>query len=489
MPAPSKILVVDDEPKALFLLRTLFMPEGYTVLEAQSGAAALALAETHAPDVVLLDVMMPDMDGYEVCTRLRANPRLAHVPVLMLTALDDRDSTLRGLEAGADDFITKPFDSAELRARLRTITRLNRFRQLYEERARLEAAVAHAPYGIVLAALDGNILQSNEAFTRLLAPGAAPSGNFFAHLPGSTATEIRQALATRTTRNLECRLAHARDRTTDVQISWAYVPWQGRPIVHFVIRDLTEQRQLERQLAQSQRIELLGQLAGGAIHDVNNLLTAIGGCAQLLQLKGGQDLDHHVAQIVTATQRGGSMLRQLLMFARGEDGELQTLNPAGVVAEVAQIARETFGRFYTVRYDAEPALPPTRIDPTQVHQIVMNLCLNARDAMPDGGLLEIAVRRAQIAGPVSAVLGDTPAPGQYVAVSVRDHGTGILPEVRPHLFDPFFTTKPKDKGTGLGLATVVRLIRRHGGFITLHTEVGKGTCFTCHFPAPSTCAG
>ncbi|NBX60738.1 MAG: response regulator, partial [Opitutaceae bacterium] len=195
MPVPSKILIVDDEINAVRMLRGLLIPDGYNVLTAHSGAEALTVAMRETPDVVLLDVMMPDMDGYEVCAKLRADLRLANVPILLLTALDDQESRIHGLEAGADDFISKPFDSFELRARLRTITRLNRFRQLYEERARLEAAIAYAPYGVVLAELDGRILQRNAAFVRLLAPIATEIDNFYSYLPAETALKLKQSIA------------------------------------------------------------------------------------------------------------------------------------------------------------------------------------------------------------------------------------------------------------------------------------------------------
>ena len=142
---PPTVLVVDDEPRAQNLLRSLLEVEGYRVLCASHGPEALEQAR-QLPDVVLLDLMMPGMDGFEVCRRLRAEPALALMPVIILTALDDRASRLQGLAAGADDFLSKPFDSAELRARLRSITRLNRYRQLYEQRARFEAAIAHAQF-------------------------------------------------------------------------------------------------------------------------------------------------------------------------------------------------------------------------------------------------------------------------------------------------------------------------------------------------------
>ncbi len=484
MPSTPKILVVDDEPRAVTLLRNVLTPEGYNVLTAHSGAEAIEVATRDVPDVLLLDVMMPELNGYEVCARLRADPRLAHLPIIMLTALDDRDAKLEGLQAGADDFLSKPFDATELRARLRTITRLNRFRQMYEERARLEAAIAHAPHGIVLAQADGEILQRNRGFIRLLAPDQVGVSNFFACLPSEVAARLQADLAASPNgvKSFETPLARPLNPATVVEISCARVPWQGRTIMHFMIRDLTDQKVLEHQLHHSQRIELLGQLAGSAIHDLNNLLAAIAGNAQLLQLTNGTDLKVHLDQINTCTQRGSTMLRQLLMFARGEDGTLVSANLAGVAAEVAHMIKETFGRAYSTDFHAADNLPQVLVDETQVHQIVMNLCVNARDAMPNGGKIVIDIARREVTGPVDAVMGDKPAPGSYVAISVRDHGTGIPPEVLPKLFDPFFTTKPKGKGTGLGLATVIRLVHRHHGFVTLETAVGQGTCFTCCFP-------
>jgi len=484
MTALSKILIVDDEPNAVRLLRNLLIADGYQLLVAHSGAEALHVAQSEIPDLVLLDVMMPEMDGYEVCTKLRADPALANIPILMLTALDDRESMLRGLEAGADDFLSKPFDSIELRARLRTITRLNRFRQLYEERARMEAAINYAPYGVVLAELDGKILQRNAAFTRLLLPASAQLENFYTYFLPEVTAKLKQTIAANPTTvlALETALKFSQNTATVVEISCTLIPWQGRRIVHFVVRDRTEEKQLEEQLLHSQRIELLGQLAGSTIHDVNNILSAIYGSAQLIEMKEGQNFKIHLDQILTSTERGASMLRQLMMFARGEDAALELTSPTEPAAEVAAMIKETFGRLYEVNYEAAADLPRVLVDPTQIHQIVMNLCVNARDAMPEGGQLTIQIDRRTIPSGLTAVMGDTPAAGDYIVISVRDNGTGIPAHILPKLFDPFFSTKPKDKGTGLGLATVIRLVRRHKGFVTLETALGQGTCFRCHFP-------
>ncbi len=486
----STVLIVDDEPKALVFLRNLIEPEGYRVLTATHGLDALALAMRERPDVALLDVMMPEIDGFEVCRRMRADPALSQMPILMLTALDDRSSRLQGLDAGAEDFLNKPVDSAELRIRLRTITRLNRFRQLYDERARFEAAVAFSPDGIVLTEPDGRILLVNEAIRRLVTLPEKEPGNFFSQLPAPTVERLLKTLREHGTgghRMVETALLHPRVPQTTVEIAVGRMPWDGRDILQFSLRDISEKKNLEEQLQRAQRIEVLGHLAGGIVHDVNNILTAIMGSASLIEMGDTARQPIHLANIQKSTQRGAAVLRQLLMFARGSDGEMEAINPAGVLAEVINMVSETFGAEFQIGFVAADDLPQIMADPNQVHQVVMNLCVNARDAMPRGGAITVRARQVSLSPEHALQLGQGALPGDFVEISVRDTGTGIPPEVKARLFDPFFTTKPKGKGTGLGLATVLRLIRRHDGFVLLDTEVGKGACFSCHFPlAPAT---
>jgi two-component system cell cycle sensor histidine kinase/response regulator CckA len=176
------------------------------------------------------------------------------------------------------------------------------------------------------------------------------------------------------------------------------------------------------------------------------------------------------------------MMRQLLLFARGSDGEVGPLNLSEAVGEVADLVRETFGRSYTILFNPAPGLPDVLADPTQVHQIAMNLCVNARDAMPDGGSLTIGLDRRTIDDLAAAQAGPGVAPGDYLAVSVRDTGTGIPPEILPRLFDPFFTTKEEGQGTGLGLAICKRIVDQHHGALEVESEVGEGTTFCVTLP-------
>ena len=493
MTHPSTILVVDDDPKGLQLLDNLLTAENYHVVLAEHGAHALVLAHQLKPDVVLLDVMMPDLDGFEVCRRLRADEELRHVPIILLTALDDRESKLQGLEAGADDFISKPCDSVELRTRLRTITRLNRFRQLFDERSRFETAVAYAPDGIVLADLNGTIHLSNAAFAALVVadPSTAPEPRaIFDYFAPDERQALRAELdqLTHCGRRLgpiETELQHARSPATRVEVTVGRLPGDRGAVLAFNIRDITEKKLLETQLLRSQRIELLGQLAGGIVHDVNNILTAISGNAMLIEDADDGRVPLYVDNIQRSVRRGATLLRQILMFARGGDQALCPTNTALLVQETAAILKEVLGKAIKVTVDAPPDLPDILGDANQLHQVLMNFCVNARDAMPRGGSLQIGTARVHLSAADAQRIGPLARAGEFITLSVRDSGCGMPPEVRGRLFDPFFTTKPAEQGTGLGLATALRLVKRHEGFISVETAVGVGSCFTCYLPVPT----
>lgn len=494
-PAP-KICIADDEPRGRQLLQDLLAPEGYQLVHACDGEEAIATVLLEQPDLVILDVMMPGLNGFEVCRRIRSHEQVRQVPVMLLTALDDRRSRLQGLEAGADDFLTKPVDSVELRTRVRTITRLNRFRTLFDQRARFVSALALSPDAVVITAPDGTIHFSNDAFAQFLDPSRCRSvetRNFFDALPAASAAELR-AVADRLLRGekmgrpYETALNSAQQAGLILEITAGTLPWAEGAALQFILRDVTEKKLLEGQLLRSQRIEVLGQLAGGIVHDVNNILAAITGSVQLISMGAGDRTPRLLNTIETSAMRGVSLLRQLLLFARGTDEALKEVAPAGVMGEVAAVASATFGRGYEVEVVTDAACPALWADSTQLHQILMNLCVNARDAMPDGGKITLSAAPANLTAAAAAALSREARAGEFVVVAVRDTGTGIPAAVRAKLFDPFFTTKPPGKGTGLGLATVLRLVRRHEGFVVLETQEGVGSCFHCYLPlVPSEC--
>ena len=480
---PSTVLVVDDDELSRQLLQQLLATDDHVVLFASNGAQALELARRATPDIVLLDILMPEIDGFEVCRQLRADPLLNQVPIVLLTTLEGREARLRGFNAGADDFLTKPVDSVELRARVRTITRLNRFRRLCEERARFEAAVAHSPDAIALTDGMGRLVHTNQAFVRLI--GNLPP-SIFDCFPPAALEALRESLgghdAPPCAEPVETPLSVCAKPGTCVEVRVARLPSSEDPLLQFILRDVSERRQLEAQVLRLQRIELLGQVASGVVHDVNNLLMSVIGNADMLEADSANGTRESAREIRETAQRGVTLLRRILMFARGAEQSVTQVQMASVLDETARIAAKLVGDNITLTVEAPPHLPAVRGDAAQIHQVLMNLCVNGRDAMPEGGQLLCRAWSVSLTAQQARAIAPDGTAGDYVAVSVRDTGTGILPELRPRLFDPFFTTKPRDTSTGLGLATVLRIMRHHHGFIRVETEVGGGTCFTCYFP-------
>jgi len=488
-----RILVADDDARGLHFLKGLLGNEGYEIVAASDGPEALALAESTIPDAILLDVMMPGMDGFEVCRKLRANPVLSPIPIILLTALDDRESKLEGLEAGADDFLTKPFDATELIVRLKTIARLNRFRQLSEERERFERIVEFSPHAIVLVDEECRILLANREFMRIGTLASCEEANgqdlrdwFVGNGGDLLLTAMQQALDNPRSKPVETRLCGDADvEPTPVELTASLIPWQGRKVFQLVIQDLAEKKKLEGQVMRFQRIELLGEMAGSIVHDMNNVLSAISGNMSLIELQNdlSAEAKSRIGTIQTSVQRGTGILRQLLSFTRGSDGDFSPVSLPDLVGEVVELVHPMMKYDYQIERVIDDTVPVIEADANQLHQVLMNLCVNARDAMPDGGTLTLTVGQRKVTPAEAEGLAADAKPGLYASVSVRDTGTGMPPEVRNRIFAPFFTTKPPGKGTGLGLATVLRLVRRHKGFITVDSEPGKGTCFTCHLPA------
>jgi signal transduction histidine kinase len=251
-----------------------------------------------------------------------------------------------------------------------------------------------------------------------------------------------------------------------------------------ILADITERQNLEEQLRQAQRMEAVGRLAGGIAHDFNNLLTAITSTFSILQYKlpeehPNRDLLRNAEQ---TAWRAVELTRQLLRFSRRGKLEMQSIFLGSSIEETVQMLRRTFDQSVAVETRVEPNLWPIQADSTQVHQVLLNLCLNARDAMPEGGKLLLEAENVTLAEDAGRSNLDA-QPGKFVRLRVSDTGHGIPPEIKSSIFDPFFTTKEQGKGTGLGLSIVFGIIKQHRGWIECSSEPGLGTCFTIHFPA------
>lgn len=271
---------------------------------------------------------------------------------------------------------------------------------------------------------------------------------------------------------VESRLTLIRDR-------------DGKPkSVLAVNTNITERKRLETHFLRSQRMESIGMLAGGIAHDLNNVLAPIIMSTQLLDMETSDPGQKKKLNIIMASaRRGADLVRQILTFYRNDQRTHQELSPAYLIKELRHIVGETFPKCIQVNADAPKGLWQVAGEPTQLHQVLMNLCVNSRDAMPSGGTLVIEAENVTATNPCASPAGSPAKPAPYVLISVRDTGTGIAPEIREKIFEPFFTTKAPGKGTGLGLSTSLAIVKSHGGFIQVESEVGTGSVFRIYLPA------
>ena len=248
-------------------------------------------------------------------------------------------------------------------------------------------------------------------------------------------------------------------------------------------RDITEQKLLERQLRHAQRLGSIGTLASGIAHDLGNVLAPLVMSAELLKLRDDSEKNRALLEVMaTSARRGADLVRQVLSLSRNADHGAEMVDLNRLVAEVGRFASATFGSNIKVRVESAGELWPVRADPTQLHQVLLNLCVNARDAMPHGGELGLATANVAL-DEASAHALPGGAPGRYAVLGVTDTGVGIAPDIAGRIFDPFFTTKSAGESSGLGLSTAHSIVRSCGGFITFTTEVGRGTAFYVYLPA------
>jgi len=259
-------------------------------------------------------------------------------------------------------------------------------------------------------------------------------------------------------------------------------------ITHFIAinQDITARRLLEAQFLRAQRMESVGTLAGGIAHDLNNVLGPILMVAEILKHQVTDVEGHKLLQLLEASaQHGVDLVRQVLAFARGVEGQRILLNPVHILNDIQDMIRDTFPKNINSGYNPHRGVWTVTGDPTQLHQVFTNLCVNARDAMPNGGALKVTIENV-VLDDMYADMNPESKPGDYVMVTVADTGGGIPANIRDKIFEPFFTTKEIGKGTGLGLSTTVGILRSHGGFIRVDSEMGKGTIFKAYLPANAT---
>ena len=364
-------------------------------------------------------------------------------------------------------------------------------RKRAEERIRQQASLLdRAQDAILVCDLNHQILYWNKGAERMYGhPVSEVLGKNIADvLHGGDNTvpkTANTALLERDEWKLEAKQNTRSDNDIHVVTRWSLVRNdKGQPDYILITNtDITEQKLAEQQLLRAQRLESIGTLAGGIAHDLNNILSPIMMSVEMLKMNGtDEDSLRWLEMIRENTERGAELVKQVLTFARGMSGDRVTVQVKHIIKDLIRVLEETLPKSILLKFDIESELWTISADPTQIHQVLMNICINARDAMPLGGTLRIKAANVVVDENYARMNIDA-EPGEYVLLTVSDTGSGMPPEIVHRIFDPFFTTKEVGKGTGLGLSTTLTIVKSHGGFLNVYSEPQKGSRFSIYFPS------
>jgi len=507
---PEKILVVDDERRIVENIAQCLEREGFQVASAHDGDEAVAAFEQEGYDLVLLDISMPGMNGYEVMAHILGKDPDAMI--IIMTGFASVESAVRALKLGAWDYLKKPFEYADL---VKTMKNGARQRSLIMDKQafaeRLEASERQYEYMVnnspdLIFTLDSTGCFSfvNRQFETVL--GFATDkliGRHFSEILHKDDRQRAGGLVAAVTQNapfeinVRFKKAVRPDHSLDPYAASAFMELKASPItgagddstgqgVYAVARDVTERLKLEAQLRQAQKMEAIGTLAGGIAHDFNNILMGIQGYASLVRSGFDRDSDvfKRLASIDEYVNNGAEMARQLLGFAQKNCQESYPLN----LNYLLKMSAKMFGRTkkdILIEQDLEKRLWSTVVDEGQIKQVLMNLYVNAWQAMPGGGQIRVSSRNLRISDRQKDALGLSEA-GTYVMVCVADTGMGMDKATMARIFDPFFTTKSRGQGSGLGLATAYGIVKSHKGTFKVESTIGEGTAFMFFLPASET---
>jgi PAS domain S-box-containing protein len=533
--APLRILLIEDNRLDAELTAEALAAEGIAceIRRVETRDDYLAALNEDSFNLIISDYSLPSFDGM---TALRiAQGVCPDLPFILISGRFGEELAIEALKSGAAEYVLKQKlerlapavrralqESENRLARKRAEEALQKANEELEKRVRertaellatnesLQAEIAermakekkiaeqaalldHARDAIVVQGLDDRIIYWNRSAERIYGwtVGEVFGRNIGALLYGDDRSQFekaKQSLYEKGEWSGELRQRTRDGRERIVDSSWTLVhDDEDRPQSIFVINtDITEKKKLELQYLHAQRLESIGTLASGIAHDLNNVLSPIMLSIQLLQLRVTDEDSQRLLSILQAnSERGAEMIKQVLSFARGVQGERMPLQLSHLVSEMVKTLRSTFPKSIEIQISLADDLPPVSGDATQLHQVLMNLCVNARDAMPYGGKLMIEAKQIQI-DQTFAKMHIEAKPGRYVAFIVRDTGVGVPPEIIEKIFEPFFTTKETGRGTGLGLSTVIGIVKNHGGFVNVYSEVGKGTRFEVYLPSVDT---
>ena len=573
-PYHTPILLVDDKPENLLSLEALLSDQGYKLVKALSGNEALCMTLKQDFALVLLDVQMPGMDGFETAELMRLNPKTKHIPIIFVTAgTNNLHFQFKGYGAGAVDYLAKPIEPMFLQSKVRIFAELHRQRReleshknhleelvesrmaqlrhssaelktsneelkqsnvelknteellrkqvvecvethdqllsteemlrmqiveyettqklLNESNTSLQAIFDVSPLAIIISSFpDGAIRKINRTFGDKV-------GCTDDQVIGKTCIELG-FLSDHNEQNKFSELMHEQKSVSEFAAELTTLHGEKRHVLLYsnlmdynnencrlvVILDVTEQKKLEDQLRQTQKMDVIGQLAGGIAHDFNNMLTAILGSTELMAKHVTNDpgAEKLLVNIQKAAMRSAELTGQLLAFSRKEKKNLVKLCAETTINDVISLLERTIGKNITLKTRFRARNSCIIGDPAPLQNALLNLGVNARDAMPEGGVITFATANVELNSGYCEASVFNIAPGPYIEISVSDTGTGMTKDIIRRAFEPFFTTKGIGKGTGLGLAAVYGTITDHSGCVTVYSEPGTGTVFKLYFP-------
>ncbi|MBB5711050.1 response regulator [Sphingomonas xinjiangensis] len=519
----ARVLLVDDDERNLLAVSTV-LEDVADVVVANSGEEALRQLLKGEFAVILLDVYMPSMDGYETAQIIRSREQTKRVPIVFLSAVNKEDQHLiRGYSMGAVDYVFKPVDPTILRSKVAVFVDLFSMTKEIQRKARQEQALLDANLRANAERLrveqelrraqqrQEAIIESLPIILYLEDVHASPrvpkfvSGNFaavtgyaFQEIARDPSIWIDRLHPEDRARVIDAMAGRPFGRSLSVEYRWQCADGQykhfldqavllrnaeGSPVEYAgTLLDVTERKELESQLIQARKMDAIGQLTGGIAHDFNNLLAAVLGGLGMIErrITLTEDQQKIVGMTRHAAEQGAGLVKHLLAFARRQKLAPAVIGIDNLSASVTDLLAHTLGGLVELKWSLEPGVSPVFADSAQLELALMNLVINARDAMPEGGTITVSARNATI--DIAPQVGGDLASGRYVVLSVRDTGCGIEQHLLDQVLEPFFTTKAVGKGTGLGLSMVYGFAQQSGGAVRVDSEVGKGTCVEIWLP-------